>query len=236
MLEALSFGKPDGSHLERPNYTTDKDVEIVDGTWDRFACPLPPFGLTKGTGYPARLIDGLFLAATTSPFDPGAASTSPLPLYGTGTLHGKDFYDYAVDGDRPLYMVFTARRLSVAGADRAYPYQLDSSFAAVEYASGTQTGQPKINPDYNPGEFGSESVTGLRGNFRVWFSNLHIGPTEDITTYAVGDFLTVEKGLLVKFNPSAVDKRLVVKIDKVFTANGVTKFRGWVDLAAEVIR
>lgn len=228
------WGALDGSQLVNPLYK-DTRFEIVNFDqiqYSRENLILPSFGLTKAADLPTGLFDGCFLAPTSSPFDPAASATEPVDLYASDSYHpNKEFWDWAQDGEGTVRLVFTNNRHSMAGMENAYPYALDNSYAAEEDGDGN----PVYSSLYDPGEFRPGAVTGVFGNFSAWFSSPH-SVDADISTYARGNYLTVSKGRLLKYDPGATDKRQIARVVRVVTQNSITKVLADFTLTTPAIR
>lgn len=175
----ISFGLPINS--QRPSSTDNRRFEMLGpGPKDVRNLSLALGGLTPGTGgadeYPSSLDDGYFLAAKTfSGADYGADATVGGPFR---PERGTEFYDYAADATKPVWMYFAANGSIITGTENR-PF-LDA-------------GNTIENPDYEPGAYHSEAVTGFQGLVDAWIP-LRCVQEANLTGYTVGVEVTVSKG------------------------------------------
>jgi hypothetical protein len=143
----------------------------------RYPLPLPWKGMNNGTGlddtFPAGLEDGVFLSLADFGTTPGSgygpdaySATAPS---GSSPARGSEFYDYAADASKPVYMVWSADTTPVVG--------------------------PNADLVGFPGGFDSEGVTGIRDSYRAWVpARLTNRPSVALTNYNPGDRVTVVEG------------------------------------------
>lgn len=156
-MSTFSYGVPDNSNVGnlRPMHPSDGRIELLNlNNTKKVPLPLPWKGMTFHTvwaaaNYPPVLIDGTFLTLKTQSTGDGTGYGSTTP-FGTdlSVVTGATQYDFALDSTGVLYMVFTAGHESVADT------------ANIPGSTG-----------YSPGAFGSDSVTGLEGELRMWYPN-----------------------------------------------------------------
>lgn len=182
---AISFGLPLNS--PRPSSTDATRFELLGpGPKDVRNLPLALDGLTRGLGtqgvvggvYPAVLDDGYFLAEKTfSGADYGADATVGGPFR---PARGTEFYDYAADATLPVWLYFGANASVISGPNSNNP----------TLADGTTP-----NPDYEPGAYHSEAITGFQGIIDAWVP-LRCVQEANLSGYTPGVELTVQKGRL----------------------------------------
>jgi hypothetical protein len=182
---SLSFGIPVNS--SRPSSTDVDRFEMKGpGPKDIVNLPLAMGNVTKGLGtngaatgeYPRKLDDGYFLSlAAVSGADFGADLTVGGPFR---AARDTDFYNYALNANTvPVYLYFGASSGSTSG---------DENPEFLDYPTNTIS-----NPDYEPGSFYSEAVTGYQGLIDAWVP-VRCVQEADLTGYVAGAAVTVSKG------------------------------------------
>lgn len=174
---AFTYGFPDGSQVLRPTHRDDRFEMLNHNDVKRYPLPIPWKSMTFGNGgddeYPVQLEDGLILSladfGTTAGSGFGPNPYSATAPSGSSPARGSEFYNFAANASKPLYMVWSADTTPVVG--------------------------PNSNLTANPGQFDSEGVTGVRDSFRAWVpARLLAYPSVALTSYDPGDIVTVNKG------------------------------------------
>lgn len=195
-MTAFSYGLIDGSQTIRPSHRDDRFEMLNIDSVKRSPLPIPFKGMALGDGLagnpPRVLEDGVFLSLGTkagtddSGYGPNPFRPAGAPA-GSSIAHGTKFYDIAANANTvPVYMVFSSNTTSITGAENNY---------FVNDATGAAT--TVKNFAYNPGEFGSESVTGVRGIFDAWVP-ARLTAEVSLGGYTAGDKVTVLNGRLKK--------------------------------------
>lgn len=223
-MSGISFGLPLNSG--RPS---SKDVTRFElqgpGPKDIKNMPVSLDGLTRGLGtngvvggvYPAKLEDGYFFRRkTVSGPDYGIDATIGGPFR---PARGTSFFDYATDAapaSGPVYLYFGALNGTTSGDDN--PPFLDYPTNAVP------------NPNYEPGAYHSEAITGYQGLVDAWVP-LRCVQEANLTGYVVGADVTVQKGRLkLAVSGDAIvgaveDVFSTVKVLIKFNISGVLKIK-----------
>ncbi len=182
---AVTFGLPINSPLPSSKDATRFEL-LGPGPKDVRNLPLAIGGLTPGLGtngvvggeYPRVLDDGYFLAKKTfSGDDYGADATVGGPFR---PARGTEFFDYAADATKPLWLYFGANASIITGTENR-PF--------------TDAANTVANADYEPGAYHSEAVTGFQGIIDAWVPARCVQET-DLSGYTEGVEVTVQKGRL----------------------------------------
>lgn len=184
-----------GLNSARPSSTDNTRFEMLGpGPKDVVNMPLSTDNITVGTGaqgvsggvYPAKLDDGYFFTLTSAVAsnsvtggDYGVDATAGGPFRPT---RGTEFFDYAADATGgPVYMYYGAQNAVISG-DENRPF--------LDYPTNTVA-----NPDYEPGAYHSEAITGYQGLVDAWVP-LRCVQEANFSGYVVGAKVTVQKGRL----------------------------------------
>lgn len=204
---AVSFGKPDGSHVEQPLFKNKVIIELTgEGAYDFVNLPIPPtnllsFGTGAATKYPSKLEDGVILApaslaAMYTNNNLEDEVTSYIGNIPTTKRYGDEFFNFATNGAGVWYMVFTGNTFVVTGSDNQlhnYDESVDP-FAPLANASAPFT---DMNINYDAGRFDSQAITGLKGSFEVWLPGSLVYENS-VSSYNVGDYVSISKGRIKK--------------------------------------
>lgn len=212
MADSYSVGPYDGSQILRPVH--------ADGTFQmlnmeksiRTTIPIPHRGMAFGDGAvnnpPAGLESGVFLSLKnfTTGVGTGYGATDPYNTGGVSIAKGSKYYDVAPDAESgPIYMAFFPYGASTIGHQQYNLRNPDGSVTVVK------------NPNYDPGTFGTDGITGLRGIIKCWYPvSLLLDRT--LTGYGPGTDITVTLGRAVK---SSSGKTVVGEVETVDTASNL---------------
>ena len=194
-MTAFSYGSLDGTQLLRPSHRDDRFEMLGIDKAERRACPIPWKGMNLSTTGaagkpPSALEDGIFISLESQSTSAGSGyGTDPFGTTpaGMSTAHGSKFYDIAANVNTvPVFMVFSGDTAIIAGAaNNMYLNDADGVVTATR------------NPNYVPGDFNSETVTGLKGSFRAWVP-ARLTSELSLAGYAAGDSLTILNGRIKK--------------------------------------
>jgi hypothetical protein len=225
-MNPISFGKPDGSHAEKPLFSRKNIIELSgEGAYDFVNLPLAPtnvmsFGDGTAGKYPKKLEDGVIL----TPFDISAiydnVDKRNVMGFGANGRYGSEFYNFAADANRIWYMVFTANTFVVAENDNQFhDYNTSADPYVPNWTGSGPTTAPVINPAYDSGVFGSGAVTGIKGSFEVWVP-ARLLTENSIATYTLNAAITVKKG---RFGLGTTGDIEVGKVKRIQTTGSYPK-------------
>lgn len=212
MADPYSVGPYDGSQILRPVHADGKFQMLNMEKSIRSTIPIPNRGMAFGDGGvnnpPAGLESGVFLSLKTftAGVGTGYGANDPYNTGGVSIAKGTKYYDVAPDADSgPIYMVFFPYGASTVGHQQYFLRNADGSATTTK------------NPDYAPGDFGTDGVTGLRGNIKCWYPvSLLLDRT--LTGYGPGTEITVTLGRAVK---STSGKGVVGEVETVDAASNL---------------
>lgn len=211
--------------FEEPNFPDRLNFELVStvSPLPNGLAPLPvnteimSWGDGTAGKYPNKLEDGLFLTM---------ANPAKLTLDQRNSLNIKhnSFYDFAANSNNVVWCVFTNNTTIVTGMDnKTTTYNTGVDPHVPNFNAGPPV-TPVYSPSYKPGIVGSNSVSGLEGQFTGWFSQSHISPTLAANTFGTNDDVKVVNGKLEK---GASGDLCIGKVERVYvsTVNGNVKVR-----------
>jgi hypothetical protein len=189
--------------------------------------PIPYTGLSYGTGaaakYPKGLTDGLIVSGISinDRYTDDEAESLGFPTVAdpTSGRYGSKFFDFAPDGDRPIFVVFTGNTNVVTGTDNVFhTYDETEDPFDPSFDAGPPV-TPVIASTWEAGRRDSQAVTGLRGEFDIWIG-ASLTSEVSLSGYSINDKISVSEGRIVKAGSGDVVKG---RVKSIFTSGNFSK-------------
>lgn len=233
-------GPIDSSNLLRPNYA-DNRLEVVkfDNRKAQTA-PLIFTGLSYSTNQtvedncPDDLYEGNVLCLKDYTDIAGRYTAAQQAVLGIGTTRGSKFYDFSADGSLPSYVVFNNGHTIITGMkNRFHTYTTGTPSATPDFvpAAPPDPAYFPVDASWDPGVFGSNAVTVLSGNLKLWVGvPLLANDPTDVANHAIGDDVVVVNGRF-KIVTTLTGLKGYGKVENIYTNGTFRKFLLNVDMA-----